>query len=326
MTDKTDALEPTQTETHSMPQTPFPMTRVAPACLSAAIALHALGQVDPPAPEPTKRLRQIDLNSPDAAAARKPILPEGSFIAGQEGTLVRTPSGDKLFVYLPDQGHESIALLMVPCLELERLEQAAQESGTDTPVFMVTGQILAYHKRNYLLPSAWTQLRTANREDQSESLPNSTNNSRQASTTPADDDEIAALIDELERSRDDPQASLRRGDRLWLAPRQASESDQEATGSLADGDMISRRTGRFVRQGVVWIITFDNDAEADREKDAPLIVLPCLNHEKLEQLAGRQSDEFTVQISGRVFQYKGRHYLLPSVFQVVPEGDVRPIG
>lgn len=306
--------------------TPFLLACFASVGLCASIALPAMSQVGPPGRDPTRGLQQVDLNAPDTSAALRPILTEGSFIAGQEGTVVGTPSGDKLFVYLPNEGEKSIALLLVPCLELERLEDAAAQSGIETPVFKMTGQILAYHKRNYLLPSAWTQLRPEDPGKPTGLEPDVGRDSGKTPATPVDDDEIAALIDELERSRDNPQASLRRGDRVWLSPRQASESDDETLGPLSDGDMISRRTGRFVRQGVVWIISFDNDAEADRDQDAPLIVLPCLNHEKLEKLAGRQSDEFTVQISGRVFLYRGRFYLLPSVFQVVPEGDVRPIG
>ncbi len=255
---------------------------------------------------------------------RRPILPEGSFIAGQEGTLMRTPSGDRLFVYLPAEGHEPVALLLAPCLELERLEKAAVESGMESPVFMLTGQILAYHRRNYLLPSAWTQLQT--KSDNSEQPNPDPGEQPTTPPDPADDDEIRALITELEQSRDDPRSLLRRGDRLWLAPRQAAETDEEQPQGPPDGSMISRQTGRFVRQGVVWVIAFDNDSESASPKDVPLIVLPSLNHEKLERLAGRQGDEFRVEISGRVFQYKGRHYLLPSVFQVVPQGDVRPIG
>jgi hypothetical protein len=307
-----------------MDQTSIPVHLIAAASLLAAAATVAPGQVDPPDQNAGESLRQIDLNAPDAALASRLMLPEGSFIAGQEGTLVRTPSGDRLFVYLPDEGHKPVALLMVPCLELERLEKAAADSQAEAPLFLLTGQILAYHRRNYLLPSAWTQLRTpAPAEGEVEPA---AENPDPARTVPADDDEIANLIRELELSRDDPQALLRRGNRLWLAPRQANETDEENPEGPPDGSLISRRTGRFVRQGVVWVITFDNDSESETKKDVPLIVLPCLNHEKLERLAGRRADEFQVEISGRVFQYKGRHYLLPSVFQVVPEGDVRPIG
>lgn len=302
--------------------TPMPASaRIAIAICSSISLASALGA------QPASREQELveshqttDLANSQLPKPRK-ILPEGAFIAGQEGVLVQTPLGDKLFVYLPDGDLEPVALLLIPCLELERLEKAALESNLESTVFMVTGQIFAYHKRNYLLPSAWTQLRP-----KLPAKPGIDVAEKATKAPAADDEEISILIDELEQSRIDPQAALRRGDRLWLAPKQAAESDDSSSGGWSDGSIISRRSGRFVRQGVVWAITFDNDAESDPDKDVPLIVLPCLNHEKLENLAGRQSDEFTVQISGRVFVYQGRWYLLPSVFQAVPEGDVRPIG
>lgn len=264
---------------------------------------------DPPAP------LKISADDPDLRSPR-PLLPEGSFLSGQEGTLVLTTAGDRLFVFLPSENETPItAIILVPCGELARMERAAREAGSEYAIFKVTGQILVYHRRNYLLPTAWTQREPD--QNPSEQLPPPT-------TPPEDDEDIAALIQELEQSRDAPRSALRRGDRLWLAPPRTPEQEQTRA-PIADGTMISRRTGRLVRQGVVWTIVFDNSPAQTEAKDAPLVLLPCLIHERLERLAARRADEFKVEISGRVFAHGGRNFLLPSVFQIVSTDSVRPI-
>ncbi len=267
-----------------------------------------------PSTEPPAPLK-VSLDDPDIGPPR-PLLPEGSFLSGQEGTLVLTTTGDHLFVFLPVGDEPAItAMILVPCGELERMERAAREAGSEYPVFKVTGQILVYHRRNYLLPTTWTQ-REPDQNPGEQPPPR---------TTPLEDDEdISALIKELEQSRDAPRSALRRGDRLWLAPPRTPDQEQSRA-PIADGTMISRRTGRLVRQGVVWTIVFDNSPAQTEAKDAPLVLLPCLNHERLERLAARRADEFQVEVSGRVFAHGERNFLLPSVFQIVGAGSVRPI-
>lgn len=264
---------------------------------------------DPPAP------LQISADDPDLRSPR-PLLPEGSFLSGQEGTLVLTTAGDRLFVFLPSENQTPItAMILVPCGELARMERAAREAGTEYPVFKVTGQILVYHRRNYLLPTAWTQREPD--QNPSEQQPPPT-------APPEDDEDIAALIEELEQSRHAPRSALRRGDRLWLAPPRTPDQEQSRA-PIADGTMISRQTGRLVRQGVVWTIVFDNSPAQTQAKDAPLVLLPCLIHERLERLAARRADEFKVELSGRVFAHGTRNFLLPSVFQIVSTDSIRPI-
>ena len=265
---------------------------------------------DPPSP------LEISVDDPDLRSPR-PLLPEGSFLSGQEGTLVLTTAGDRLFVFLPGENETSsiTAMILVPCGELARMERAAREACSEYPVFKVTGQILVYHRRNYLLPTAWTQREPDQTPIEQPPPP---------STPLGDDEDISALIRELEQSRDSPRSALRRGDRFWLAPSRTPDQEHSRA-PIADGTMISRRTGRLVRQGVVWTIVFDNSPAQTEAKDAPLVLLPCLNHERLERLAARRADEFRVEVSGRVFAYGKRNFLLPSVFQIVSTESVRPI-
>ncbi len=44
--------------------------------------------------------------------------------------------------------------------------------------------------------------------------------------------------------------------------------------------------------------------------------MPCMLLEELEQHAQRSSPDAPLLVSGRVYRYRGRNYLLPTMFQV----------
>ena len=55
------------------------------------------------------------------------------------------------------------------------------------------------------------------------------------------------------------------------------------------------------------------------------MLLRCRMAQKLDELAASRGDDLVVQVSGRVFVYGGRNYLLPTLAQVVPKGDVKSL-
>lgn len=244
-----------------------------------------------------------------------PLLPEGTFISAREARLVVTKKGDRVLALSPDQSDPvARALILLPCAELEKLERAAIEAGDagEATRFKVTGQVFAYHRYNYVLLSTWTQLIVGDEPDAPATEPGSE----------IDPDEVSALIRELEQSREEPGRALG-GERspVWLPPRSELESGE---GTLVpDRTLVQSRRARLVRQGVAWTIAFDSGPESKRAD--PMIVLPCLHHERLERLTHAAGDEIEIEISGRVLAFHGRNYILPTLFQVISGREISPI-
>lgn len=92
---------------------------------------------------------------------------------------------------------------------------------------------------------------------------------------------------------------------------------------LREGSFITMRRGRIIKAlGDDWQFHFDNGP--DNRADAPMTLMPCLNLQAIEMLAERGGESLSFTLSGQVFVYKGRNYLLPSLYTVNRRGDVNP--
>jgi len=56
-----------------------------------------------------------------------------------------------------------------------------------------------------------------------------------------------------------------------------------------------------------------------------MVLAPCLNLETMEKLAAKQGDGVIFELSGRVLTYRGRNFIIPTMFQVVRDREVRPL-
>lgn len=92
----------------------------------------------------------------DGVSDRTPtILPEGSMLIRRRGRLVRTSAGDTALAMDADADAPPSLdppMILAPCLLLERMERVALDRG-EVMTFEVTGRVLAYQGRNYLLPT-----------------------------------------------------------------------------------------------------------------------------------------------------------------------------
>lgn len=94
---------------------------------------------------------------------------------------------------------------------------------------------------------------------------------------------------------------------------------------LREGTFLASRRGRIVRlAGGEWQITFDADASG--RGDPPMILMPCLNLGAMEKLAERGGEALSFTVSGQVFVYKGKNYLLPTMYAVNRQGELAPAG
>lgn len=95
-----------------------------------------------------------------AEPARKPApIASGTRIAQRRGQLLRDPqAGSWRFVPAQATGAGDASLELLPCMLLETLERTARESD-GAPDVVVTGTVLAFEGRSYLLPSSFRRAR-----------------------------------------------------------------------------------------------------------------------------------------------------------------------
>src|SRR5690606_38676782 len=81
---------------------------------------------DPPEPGP-----KPTATAPDYRIRPAPLLPEGSFLPRRRGTLVRSGSGEWVYVFHPDaSGEAEQPMTLLPSATLERMEEVlARRSG-----------------------------------------------------------------------------------------------------------------------------------------------------------------------------------------------------
>jgi len=96
---------------------------------------------------------------------------------------------------------------------------------------------------------------------------------------------------------------------------------------------ITARTGRVVRSpGTGWVMAFDNDTDQSAATgdgatlDTPMQMLPCLNLQGMQALAGQYGSRLRFTVSGTVYVYDGRNYLLPTMYiiEIDRTGNLTP--
>ena len=90
-----------------------------------------------------------------------------------------------------------------------------------------------------------------------------------------------------------------------------------------EGTFLASRRGRVIKApSGEWQYHFDTGP--DNRLDAPMVLMPCLNLQAIEKLAERGGEALSFSMSGQVFVYKGRNFLLPTLYTVNRRGDVTP--
>lgn len=99
-------------------------------------------------------------------------------------------------------------------------------------------------------------------------------------------------------------------------PAVSAGTESSRPGKLVrEGTFIANRKGRVIRASTgEWVFHFDQNAAAPGEP--AMVLMPSLNLAAMEKLAERGGESLTFQVSGQVFVYQGRNYLLPTMYQV----------
>jgi len=237
------------------------------------------------------------------------LLPEGTFLSGRPGAIVKTPGGTYIFV--PSDASPGMAKATPMVLQWnQRLSQvAAAIEGNDAAAASVSGQAFVYKGRQYLLLSVFSMTRNT---DIAKPAPGT------QPATPDASADVRALMEEL----DSRPAAPRAMDQRILTNEPTAVRGVKDT-VIAEGTVITARRARLVRGPGGLTVTFDNGP--GNAGLPPMQLLPCRLLEQLESLAASRGENLTIRLSGRTTVHGGLNYLLPTMYQVIRPGDLRPI-
>ncbi|MFG0283521.1 MAG: hypothetical protein ACF8R7_03790 [Phycisphaerales bacterium JB039] len=310
-----------------------------------APATVAQPETDPQLTDPSWRdIRPADAAIPGAApeaadraldfrVRRPPLLPEGSFLPKRRGVMVRSGSGEWVYVFYPDaRGDAESPMTLLPSATLERMEEVTQRRQ-QRPEFILTGQVFVYNGANYLLPTAFSVAPPPAPPEPEETGEHvgGADDAQAGAEPPVEtgdrsplDDAVEALVRRIEAERPGERAL---GEASLLG--EAGDPAQGATPGGAeprpDGELLVRRRARLIRLAGAWRLAIDNDPDGPTPPTTMMVVLPCLNLERMERLAADLGENQTFEVSGMVTQYRRRNYILPTIYRITRPGDVSPL-
>ncbi len=271
----------------------------------------------------------------DLAPTARGLIREGAFLSEYQGLLRPLRGGGWAFVFDPDADDNRLKPMVVqPGLrltEMRRLVEAAERPIT----FRVSGRVLVYKNRNYLLPTFYTTLAVGQRDTVAPGVDDRTDDPaledfEDLFAEPDADPTLDEAIEAVEQLDTPREVEVPRGPNTGS---EESASDAASARLVREGVQITARTGRLVRApGAGWMMTFDNDTD-DRSAgadgatlDTPMEVLPCLSLQGMETLAEQYGQRLRFTVSGTVYVYDGRNYLLPTMYiiEIDRTGNLTP--
>jgi hypothetical protein len=294
------------------------------ASLAAAIAMATLvndaafAQSEPtattaPATEPAA-IGDSHQGDP-LAIFRAPLLREGSMLVEAKATLQREGAAAAWLLILADAapGEPQRDLALLPCTTLSEMRRFVDAAPNQNVVFLVTGQVFVFRGRNYVLPTRAPVLTQEETAASSLAPPPAT----KPSDNPAGDDSAQDIARNLTKATG---PLIRNPAPSTNPPSTKPSSGRSATAGVTDSVMrentaIVERRGKLKRDtGGGWLFVFDADASG--LADPPMKLLPCLLLERIEDYGRKQGNNSPAQLSGQVYLYDGRNYLLPTVFRI----------
>lgn len=247
-----------------------------------------------------------------APSSRPALLREGAFFAGVAGRIRRDDSHG-LWVFTPERPADSTRPLaefvLLPCAKLEQMQRSVEALRQQEVLFEVTGRVLVFEQRNYLLPLSASLLdRTAPGAPTTSPATPPPGEPAAPPSTPTD---AATLIRDL---KTDVPIVRSLAAETTDAPA-GQPSAEPAAPPRSDGTLIFSRRGTVMRtpEGG-WRFVFAADASG--LADPPMTILPCLLLEQLRDLLRQRPQPPTILMSGEVLAYRGRNFLLPTMYQV----------
>lgn len=261
---------------------------------------------DPPAPTQVSSSR-----------VRPPLLREGGYLVRMPGEVTADTSlGVHRFRPLQvEEGGIRRELILLPSRAMDDLLrlQAAQKTGEFDPtanVFEITGRVLVYRGRNFLLPDAVVVIRRSAAEERAEAeSPDTVGAAPEDQEQPVSTDE-----DDLARS-----IEARLEERIGAVPRSVdialSPAALSEPATFREGLRLQERRGHVVRDPAsgTWRFIFEGSSTS-------MELLPCKELERMEQTTRQRAVPRAVTLSGRVTAFHGQNFLLPTSFRTARGG------
>lgn len=328
------------------------MRRVAVGAVMVAVAGSALAQEqpakelfptrdEPPAIAPSeKQDAQVSPSIKLSATAlpadfelpRATAIAEASAVARVTGMLVRVK--DQYF-FVPDAGQRAgesgpvvPGLVLLPNQRLEQMAAGLVSRG-DRAAGVMTAQVFNYRGRAHALVMqfAFSVAEEAAPSETATTPVNKPTGGKPATgpaTTPAKDDDVAAIVRDLQNAAERPRALSRPDMQVINDAKPTRGADVDAPVLVSERTVLVRKRGRLVRLASAegrFAFAFDNDP--DSPAPAPMLLHPCAMLQAIEDIAGEQGDWLTFELTGRVTRFGERNYVLPEFFQVVRPADSR---
>jgi len=302
-----------------MPEQCMLLAAITAGCIvGLAAAGPTIDEPAPPAPTDPPTLGSADGKTVQPGLA--PLLREGSQVQNIHGTLHEVVAdGTWRLTMHPDGDAPKEAprreFIMLPNSHLSEMQQVIGSMPERTITFQVTGEVFVYGNRNYLLlsfpPRVVSEQRATRTDEPDQSAGDASDDDRSRPRSAAD------IMRDLQRDTGP----------IGRRPTQQArrvENDQRQLARSADNRLLPENTSVQLRRGRIgrdaggaWQFIFDADASG--MADPPVTLMPCQLLERIEQYIRRAGRNAPVLISGRVFVYNGRNYLLPTVFLIPRE-------
>ena len=294
-------------------------TQIACVLMSCAVITATFARANQEADQsparkaPTKPVQEETAQSasPSTRAAQTtkpstlagPLLREGSYLVEVRGTI-RLNEATKWWQFTIDREdpkHPSYELALLPCQLMADMRRITEGMPRQQVVFEATGQVFVYRGRNFFLPTHAPRVVGI-------AKPTAATAPQERPDEESETDSAEAILRNLQQA-------------VGEVARNPAVSGGGATGEvdlIPEGTQVVARRGRMSRgpQGTWW---FTFDADVDGLGDPPMVLLPCLLRERMERYAERSGGRAAMLLSGRVYLYEERNYILPTMFQVPHE-------
>lgn len=272
-------------------------------------------------------------SEPEEADSLRPesgeLVREGAYLRGRRGRMVAGEGGAWVYLFDADaEGRSEPPMILQPSIRLMEMRRLA-ESRKETITFSVSGQVFVYHRRNYLLPASFTTVASESLHPAPPAPPGAGPKSEPGAHEQADPRAVDLLneINQREGARTEGPRPAGVGE---LGGGVGGGGGSGGGNALREGLTLVRVRGRIERAGGTpggsWLFVSDTGAGNEGIQDASLRLLPCLLLEEMERAVREGGERQPIVVSGQVFTYDDRAYLLPTVYQIERdrEGNLVP--
>lgn len=252
------------------------------------------------------------------------LVREGAFLANRRGRLVAGERGGWVFVFDADaEGNAEPPMQLQPCQRLTEMQRIAGAKG-GAPTFLVSGTVQVFEGANYLLPRIFTTLASESLASSAAGGADESNAGAGAAPAGGADPSVRELLRTVGSTgvpaKDGPAARPPQGGGAGggAGGRGAAvEVSSEEGKLLREGSMLVSRRGRVERGGDTgWIFILDNDPDSATKTPTRFGLMRCQNTGAISSLIQSNRGDLVFSVSGEVYVFGGRNYLLPTMFLV----------